>query len=263
MQLAPVDTRCAHYPAPFNVPVDLRPGPFDLPQDQRSSAFRNVETDVDSLYAAFGKIPPLSAPGPIVWLQGPDARARLPGDLGKLRRVQKDTVFALAVRDNEALCVSDLAKGVILTARGTDAQGRTVVAVLYRHSKGTPAEVLTAMWRAMAAMGVGQYKTMVLGGELARLAAFPNLDYAQLLAAAAHREKTLVCGRLGVTQSPRSLIAQARMRGDILPAWPGLPDTPVCAVLTAEHLYYAAHDERGATLFDERRVEPVGKPAVA
>jgi hypothetical protein len=247
------------YPAPFNLPPGQRPAPLNVPRQRRPAPFTNVETDVDRIFEALDRIPELSAAGPMVWLNGPSPGKLLPAELGRLHLVHKDKIAALVVQEGEALCASGLPDTELLVAQGANAMGQAVIAMANMGGYNSAAAGLAAIRDAMAGAGAMRYSTMVLGGELSR---DPESRGAGIfstiaIATAARREGTLVCGRVGVTQTnARTPAAQARTR--LVPAWPGLPDTKICAVLTAGNLYYAAEDDDGPTLFDADRAIPIG-----
>jgi hypothetical protein len=241
------------YPAPFDRPASQRPAPF------------NVQTDVDRVLLALGVIPQLSAAGSIVALEGPRPGMHLPADLGVPHYVAKDTIAVLEVRNNETLCTSGLTDTVLFTARGATARGHAVIAMANLHSSVDPASAIEAMRRTMAAAGATHYTTLVFGGELSRDPArpSPSIRCAIALAAAAHHEHTLVCGRVGVRQQSSSKVLQAHLGDNALPALPGLTTRKICAVLTGHGLYHARENAAGSTLFLQDRVVFTGVPVDA
>jgi hypothetical protein len=233
----------------------------DPPQLQPHGAL----TDADRVRIALEDIPPLRAAGPMHAIAQPAAGT------GVTRYVAADTIAAVAVQHRETLCTGGLTSAVVLAAQGTTPHGRMVIAMLRQGPRFSADDAICAMRRTMTSMGVGRYTTMVLGGELSRDPGQPgSVVQAIALAAAAHREGTLVCGRVGVNQMSQRRVHGADLGEHALPAWPDIPSAPICAVLSAQDFRYAAEiacdpvTGRGnATLFDEERVVPVGLPLAA
>jgi hypothetical protein len=250
------------FPAPFNLPADRRPEPYNLPLNQRPGRYTNKQTDIDRLFTAFEQIPALGAPGFLHCLEGPGAAAKLPSGLGQFHLVEKDTIAAVVAQNGETLCAAGVnAESMILTARGTSAQGHMVLAMAYWCASCTPVEVLAAMRTTMTRMGVSQYTTMAVGGGLSRVLGYPMIPRAIGFVAAAHQDESakLACARIGVTQTEQHVAYQAQGWGlATLPPWPGVPAGAICAVFTTQGLVYAVEDECGPTLFPKALTVPAG-----
>jgi hypothetical protein len=222
-------------------------------------------TDMDRVHLACTHIPQLAANGPMYPIA---SAAALPADLKVFHGVDMDTIGAIVVPPGHALCTSALATCVMFAAQGTDSHGRNVIALLHQSADFRADQAIKAMRYTMTDMDVNQYRTFVLGGELSRNPRRPGsvVDAIKIATAAANEGK-LACGRVGVNQMSQKDVDDQGLGADALPAWPGVPDRPLCAVLTAHGIYYAPEAPVGGrageyrpSLFDERAAQTVGDP---
>lgn len=220
--------------------------------------FVPLTPDIGRVQAAYSRIPSLG-PSPDLHRVPPSA-AHLPAGTRLVCNVDMDQIATVVVQDGEAICTGGLSTCVLLAAKGTDPQGRTVIGLLHQSSEFNADDAVTAMRNAMALRGVHHYRTVVLGGELSRDAAGGgSLGDAIAIAEAAHNEGTLACGRIGVTQMSPEDVADMERPADVLPAAPGVP-YKLCVVVTGDRIYYAEQGDHGPTLFDEGAVPEGATP---
>lgn len=156
----------------------------------------------------------------------------LPEDLDIVANVAVAHVYTCVVTGRQAIGTSDVGSCVSVCARGSDAEGRTVLGLCHAHSMVPPALVYARLDREMTARGARDAHYFLAGGVISRDPALSGMDAAvNLLKAGGER---VVAARLGLSESGEQDGVSASR--DLLPTTGRSESIEV--VLSANHVYF-------------------------